>query len=60
MSFSKTTGFLSGRGETTVFAVLVSRVTDPLNARVTSDGLVEGINKDDFVVLIGTVLVNPV
>lgn len=35
-------------------------VTDPVDAGITADGLVLGIDKDDLVVLVGGVLVDPV
>lgn len=35
-------------------------VTDPVDAGITTDGLVLGIDKDDLVVLVGGVLVDPV
>jgi len=38
----------------------VDRVDDPIDARVAADGLVVGVNKDDLVVLVGGVLVDPV
>jgi hypothetical protein len=33
---------------------------DPVNAGITANGLVLGIDEDDLVVLVGRVLVNPV
>jgi hypothetical protein len=38
----------------------VDRVDDPVDARVTADGLVLGVHEDDLVVLVGRVLVDPV
>lgn len=35
-------------------------VTDPVDAGITTDSLVLGIDKDDLVVLVGGVLVDPV
>lgn len=35
-------------------------VTDPVDAGITTDGLVLGVDKDDLVVLVGRVLVDPV
>jgi len=40
--------------------VLVDGVADPVDLGVISDGLVGGIDEDDFVVFIGGVLGNPV
>ena len=33
---------------------------DPVDARVTADGLVLGVDEDDLEVLVGRVLVDPV
>lgn len=41
-------------------AYLVDAAADPVDARVTADGLVLGVNQDDLVVLVGRVLVDPV
>lgn len=57
---SQSSGLLSSGGETTVLSVLVNRVTDPVDAGVLTDGSVERIDKDDFVILVGRVLVSPV
>lgn len=35
-------------------------VDDPVNARILADGLVLRVNEDDFVVLVGRILVDPV
>ena len=40
--------------------MLVSRVTDPVDARVVTDGSVEGVDEDDFKPLVSRVLSNPV
>jgi hypothetical protein len=55
-----TTGLLAGGGETASLTVLVHRVDDPVDAGVTADGLVLGVDEDDLVVLVGAVLVDPV
>lgn len=41
-------------------AYLVDGVDDPVDARITTDGLVLRVDKDDFVVLVGGILVDPV
>lgn len=56
----ETTGGLAGGGEATSLAVLVDGVDDPVDAGVDADGLVLGVDKDDLVVLVGGVLVDPV
>ena len=40
--------------------MLVDGVCDPVDAGVTADGLVLGVDEDDLVVLVGAVLVDPV
>jgi len=56
----ETTGLLAGGGETTSLAVLVDGGDDPVDAGILADGLVLGVDKDDLVVLVGRVLVDPV
>jgi hypothetical protein len=56
----ETTRLLAGCGEATSLAVLVDGVDDPVNAGVDADGLVLRVDKDDLVVLVGRVLVDPV
>ena len=60
VSTAKTTALLASGGEATALAVLVDGLDDPVDARITTDGLVLGIDKDDLVVLVGRVLVDPV
>jgi hypothetical protein len=57
---AKTTALLAGGGKSTALAVLVDWLDDPVDARVAADGLVLGVDKDDLVVLVGRVLVDPV
>lgn len=56
----ETTGLLAGGGEATGLAVLVDGVDDPVDAGIDADGLVLGVDKDNLVVLVGRVLVDPV
>jgi hypothetical protein len=60
VSTTKTTALLAGGGETTALAVLVNGLDDPVDTRVAADGLVLGVDEDDFVVLVRRVLVDPV
>ncbi len=60
VTLANTSVLLANGGKTTGFAVLVDRVADPVHARISGNSLVARINKDDFVVLVGGVLVNPV
>ena len=57
---AETTALLAGGGETTGLAVLVDGGDDPVDAGIAADGLVLGVDKDDLVVLVGRVLVDPV
>jgi len=59
-SLADSTSLASGTGESSHFAVLVDGVDDPVDAGVVADLLVAGIDEDDFVVLHGGVLVDPV
>lgn len=43
-----------------VRSYLVDRVDDPVDAGIATDSLVLGVDQDDFKVLVGRVLVNPV
>lgn len=56
----ETARLLASGGKTTGLAVLVDGVDDPVDAGVAADGLVLGVDKDDLVVLVGRVLVDPV
>lgn len=57
---SETAGLLASGGETTALAVLVDGLDDPVDTGIAADGLVLGVDKDDLVVLVGGVLVDPV
>jgi len=53
---TETSVFLSSRGESTKFPVLVNRIADPVNPWVIADRIVGSINQDNFKVLISGVL----
>jgi hypothetical protein len=57
---AKTTVLAASGGKTTSLSVLVDRVNDPVDSGVVADSEVLGIDKDDLVVLVGGILVNPV
>lgn len=57
---SETTVLSASGSEASSLTVLVNRVHNPVDARVVSDGNVLRINKNDFEVLVGGILVNPV
>jgi len=56
----KTSGLNTSGGEASHFSVSVLAGADPVDAGVTSDGLVVGVNEDDLVELEGGILTNPV
>ena len=60
MSLAQATALSSSRCQSAVFAMLHDWCADPVDARITSDGLMRRINEDDFVVLEGGILVDPV
>ena len=60
MTLIQASALLARGRQSTLLAVLVDRVDDPIDAWVTADGLVLRVNEDDFEVLVGTVLVDPV
>ena len=57
---AQSTSLTSSRRETAHFAVFVDGVADPVDARVVANLGVRGIHQDDFIVLLGGVLVDPV
>jgi hypothetical protein len=57
---AETASLASGTGKSTQFAVLVDGSTQPVGPRVVADLLVVGIDEDDFVVLHGRILIDPV
>ena len=56
----KASVLLASGGKTTGFSVLVLVASNPVNSGISGDGLVVGVNKDDFEELEGSVLTNPV
>lgn len=50
----------SGRGESAHLAMLVDCVADPVHSRIAADGGMVGVDADHLVVLVGSVLVDPV
>lgn len=53
MTLVETPALLASGSETTEFAVLVDGVYDPVDASITADGLVLGVDEDDLKVLVG-------
>lgn len=53
MALVETPALLTSGREATELTVLVYRVDDPVDAGIAADGLVLGVNKDNFEVLVG-------
>ena len=60
VTLAQTTRLLASCCEASGFAVLMDGIDDPADARITADGLVLRVNEDDFKILVGRVLVDPV
>ena len=60
VTLSDTPVLLADRGESSSLSVLVDGLGDPVYSGVSSDRLVGRVNEDDLVVLVDTVLVDPV
>ena len=60
MSLVETSALLASRRKAAHLAVLVHGLDDPVDAGVLADGLVLRVDEDDFKVLVGAVLVDPV
>jgi len=60
VSFAQPTRLLAGCREATGFAVLVNRFDDPVYPRVATDGGVLWVDENDFEILVGRILVDPV
>jgi hypothetical protein len=57
---NETAGLLAGGSKTASLTVLVDGGDDPVDAGITADGGVRGVDKDYLVVLVGGILVDPV
>jgi len=60
VAFSEPTILFSNAGETASLPALVHRLGDPVDPRVAANGLMIGVNEDDLVIFVDTVLVDPV
>jgi hypothetical protein len=60
VSLLVTARLLTDSSQATGFTTLVDGVDDPADTRIVTDSLVRGVNEDDFVVLVGGILVDPV
>lgn len=53
MALVETSALLAGGGEATELAMLVYRVDNPVDAGIAANGLVLGVDEDDFEVFVG-------
>lgn len=60
MALVHASALLASRSETAHLTVLVHWIDDPVDAWVAANGFVLRVDEDDFVVLVGAVLVDPV
>jgi len=60
VAFAQSTRALAGRGKSTQFAMLVNGVADPVDFWIATNGIVVGVNADNFKVLVGSILGDPV
>ena len=60
MTLVQASALLARGGQAALLTMLVHGVDDPIDAWITADGLVLGIDEDDFEVLVCAVLVDPV
>lgn len=60
MALADASASLADRRQTTLLAVFVDWLGDPVDSCITSDSLVLRINADDFKVLVYCVLIHPV
>lgn len=54
------TVLLTGSSKTSVLPVFVNSVADPVNTGVLANSFVVGVNQDDFIKFVGSILVDPV
>jgi len=60
MSLAQSTILFANAGKTTSFATLVDRIDNPVDPCVSTNRFVTGIHQNNFIILVDTVLVNPV
>jgi hypothetical protein len=60
VSLLVTSGLLTSGSKTTSFTVLVNWVNNPVDTSVTTNGLVGWVDKNNFVVLVSSIFINPV
>ena len=57
---SQTSVLATCRSQTTSLSVFVDSIADPVDTRIISDVQVAGVNANNFIVLEGSILVNPI
>mmetsp|Transcript_42613 Transcript_42613/g.117569 ORF Transcript_42613/g.117569 Transcript_42613/m.117569 type:complete len:192 (-) Transcript_42613:15-590(-) len=57
---AKTTVFSSSRSEPSSFTMLVNRINNPINARIITNSNMLRIDKNNFVILVSSILIYPV
>jgi len=57
---AESSGGAASGGEASHLSVLHHRLADPVDAGIVADGVVVGVNADDFVELVGSIRVHPV
>jgi len=60
VAFSETAVLFSDAGETASLPALVHRLGNPVDPWITANGFVIGVNEDDLVIFVDTILVNPI
>lgn len=60
VTLTQTSGLLASSCQTTRFTVLVNWVNDPVDTGIPTNCLMLGVDEDDFVILVGGILVDPV
>jgi len=60
VTFSDTTVLFPNAREATSFPSLMHRLGDPADSRVSTNRLVVGIDKYNFIILVNTILVDPI
>lgn len=60
VSLTNTTRALASRSQSAKFAMLVHVLANPVDLRITADGVVMNIDQDNFEVFVGSVLSYPV
>jgi hypothetical protein len=60
MTFADSSVLAASRGQASQLTVFVDRLADPVESGVASDSFVGGVDTDDFVVFVDSILSHPV